>query len=92
MKLLDKILDDYYARRFLDPIKREVEVKYNLDVEIVKKKSFYLFRVKRPKFNDVCFREIYSLSVKRAFVAAIRYEAEKSFILEEVKYYLKYNR
>ena len=92
MKLLDKILDDYYARRLLESTKREVEVKYGLDVKIVKKKSLYLFSVKRHKFNDECFREIYSVRAENAFVTATEYAVDKSYVEEQIKYYLEYNR
>lgn len=66
MKLITKILDNYYTEKLEDFIK-QIEISWYLDFKHINTKDELLVLVKKKKYNDKLFREIMHFQKKDSF-------------------------
>jgi hypothetical protein len=52
MKLIEKILDDYYTIKLLDYFKNHIAIVYFLDFKYVYERPYNSIKVKKPKYKD----------------------------------------
>lgn len=66
MKLITKILDNYYTEK-VDEFIKSIEMSWYLDFKHVYTKDKILVLVKKKKYNDKLFREIMHFQKKDSF-------------------------
>lgn len=86
MKIISKILDAYYTNKLIDYIKFVLN-DFLIDVRTIKYKYLVVIKVKKPKYNDIQYKEIYRFSKEDAFTLMCMYKDVTTEILENINKY-----
>ena len=91
MKLIDKILDDYLARRILDNLARDIQCIYNFDTKIEKynktsrRSKEYSLYVKPKLYKDSECKVVFSVLVDRAVILTMNYYETLNRVRDNIK-------
>ncbi len=89
MKVIDKILDNYYSDKLEKIIVERIRFKSFVDVRTEKSKLGVYIKVKEPKFKDSEYEIIYAFKKEKAFEMLLNIEKAKEEVAKNLEYYLK---
>lgn len=89
--MIEKILDKYYCRKVLDSIDiifilRGLEHKYKLNKDGI----VHIF-IKKIRYKDNLYREIYAFNIRRSLDILIYYEQFRKEIKKRIEVYINEN-
>lgn len=84
-KLIEKILDKYFAKKFMDKLQEELLIFY-IDRKVTYSKKYARLQIKNRKYNDEHYVTILTIYYPYSFdMYWTRYDK----IVEEIKFYIK---
>ena len=91
MKIIEKILDKYYAKK-LDDFVKFIELEYYLDFKHIYTKKDILIQVKEKRYNDDEYLEIIHLKKKDSFIHLCNRNKLEKYIKKIINEYGKKQR
>ena len=91
MKVIDKVLDNYYSYKLIETIKDEIKHKYFIDIRIKNNENGVWVEVKRQEYNDNQYEAVFGFYKRNAFANLIDVERVREKVSKNVESYLKRN-
>jgi len=89
MKLLSKILDNYYSNKLVQFVEMEIISKYIVDIKRFNHKNYIEIRIKRTQYNDEQYMVIFRFNKQDAFEFMCRQQELSKKVLNNAKNYLE---
>ena len=92
MKVITKILDNYYSDKLIETIKDEINHKWFIDIRVKNNGNKVWVEVKRKKYNDNQYETIFGFYKRNAFANLIDVEKVREKVSKNVNIYFERNR
>ena len=89
MKLLSKMLDNYYSNKLVQFVKMEIISKYIVDIKHFNHKNYIEIRIKRTQYNDKQYTVVFRFNKQDAFKFMCRQQELSKKVLNNTKKYLE---
>lgn len=89
MKLLTKILDNYYSNKLVQFVKMEIISKYVVDIKHFNHKNYIEISIKRTQYNNKQYRVVFRFNKQDAFEFICRQQELSKKVLNNAKNYLE---
>ena len=89
MKILSKILDNYYSNKLVQFVEMELISKYFVDIKRFNHKNYIEIRIKRTHYNDKQYTVVFRFNKQDAFEFMCRQQELSKKVLNNAKNYLE---
>jgi len=89
MKLLSKMLDNYYSNKLVQFVEMEIISKYIVDIKQFNHKNYTEISIKRTQYNDKQYIVVFRFNKQDAFEFMCRQQELSKKVLNNAKKYLE---
>lgn len=76
MKIIDRILDEYYSKKLIERIDCEIRGRFYCDIRVKESKSGYIVEIKNKEFNDFHYEKMLTFLKKEALSKLINFNTK----------------
>lgn len=89
MKLLSKMLDNYYSNKLVQFVEMEIISKYIVDIKQFNHKNYIEISIKKTQYNDKQYIVVFRFNKQDAFEFMCRQQELSKKVLNNVRNYLE---
>ena len=76
MKIIDKILDNYYSKKLIEKIDIEIRGRFYCDIKVKESGEGYIVEIKRKELNNFKYEEIFRFLKKDALSNLVNFHTK----------------